>query len=65
MNDLIKAADALCETSVAIYRETGHKTTCNFSGCTCGAVENFKVACDYYIRALNNYRKLRENKSER
>lgn len=38
---------------------TSHETTCRFSGCTCGAVEDFKTARLAFYRAYN---KLQESR---
>ena len=43
-------AERLLTLADAVVRETGHTMACGFAGCTCGAVERFKVARTDYLR---------------
>lgn len=38
--------------AVAAFRVKGHDVSCNFTGCSCGSVEQFKIELAEFYRLL-------------
>lgn len=54
--DIVKLADALVACD-------GHLTSCNFRGCTCGSVEDYKIARANYIAGRRKMKEVMPNET--